>query len=60
MKLTQRQRENLGKALLNAGNAILVAWVLSNVLGQFFRLRILSLGLGLYVGLILAVLWIDR
>lgn len=59
-RLTQRQRENLGRAFLNTSNAILVAWVLMNVLGQHFRLQILLVGLCLYVGLIGLALLVDR
>lgn len=60
IRLSRRQRENLSKAFLSAGNAILAAWVLSNVLGQAFRLPILLLGVIMYAGLVLAVLWVDR
>lgn len=60
VQLTRRQRKNIGKACLNASNAILVAWVLMNVLGQAFRADILLLGLTPYVCLILLALRIDR
>lgn len=60
IQLTQRQRENLGKAFLNAANAILVAWVLTNVLGQILRPRLILAGLGLYALAVLAALCVDR
>ena len=60
VKPTPRQRENLGKAFLNAANAILVAWVLTNALGHILRPRLILAGLGLYVLAVLAALWIDR
>lgn len=60
VRLTSRQRENLGKASLNFGNAILVAWVLSNAFGQTPQPRLLGLGVMLYLLAIVMVLWIDR
>ncbi|GEM_PF-5508743 len=60
MRLSRKQRENLGKAFLSAGNAVLAVWVFSNVLGQVFRLPMLLFGLIIYLGLILLVLWVDQ
>lgn len=60
IRFTRRQRENLGKAFLSAANAILAVWVFSNVLGQAFRLPILLFGVIIYIGLLWAVLWVDR
>lgn len=57
--LTARQREQLATASLNTGNAILVAWVLTNVLGQSLQWPIALAGLTLFGILIAVALWVN-
>ena len=45
---------------INASNAVLGGLVLGSVLGQNFRVRTFIVGLGLYIGLIVFALLLDR
>jgi len=58
--LTGRQRDTLLKVLLNASNAVLGGLVLGSVLGQRFQVVTFSVGLGLYLALVVVALLLDR
>ena len=58
-KLTPKQRDVLLKIIINASNAVMGGLVLGSVLGQSFRVKIFAIGMGLYMGLTVALL-LDR
>lgn len=58
--MTPKQRNTWLKIIVNASNAVLSGLVLGSVLGQSFRVKMFAVGLGVYVGLVTAALWVER
>ena len=60
LSVTEKQRDTFLKIVLNASNGVLGGVVLSSVFGQHFRLLTFSIGLGLYIGLVILALSLSR
>ena len=59
--LTPKRRENLAKIATNASTIVLATLVLGNVVsGRPFMGWLFWLGTGVYVALVLVVLWLEK
>ena len=58
-RLSEKQRDTLLKVILSASNAVLGGLVLGSVLGQRFRMVTFSVGLGLYIALVIVALLLE-